>query len=256
MPGFRIENLPTLTRKIHESQNKWRAKNWKKTLKEHNEEIEELLEKVSVFSKWENKLQKFDVAKKLIPEMFIDAFGSIHFACFGLYKYANMCLRSELETTLRLIFFFKHSVEFQWWLEGNKSYRSIMSKARDVWGQGYWYFEQLDNVKKFEELCDDDRKLFTKGSNLRKIYDILSQFIHSGAGHFQTRPDRFSPDYNMDEFKKWYSWCKNIQIYINIMLALGFSDEFKSMSNVARQKILNKGIGDYYKEKVKQTLDL
>lgn len=256
MPKFKISALPDLTRKIHSSQNKWLNKNWQKTLSNHANEIEESIEKMNIINTWENKLyQEYDVAKKLIPEMFIDAFSSIHFACFGFYKYAQMCLRSELETALRLTFFSTHPIEFKWWLEGNKSYKSMLKLAKDVWGQGYSYFEQLENIRKFEEQCEDDKKLFLGKGNLKKTYETLSEFIHSGAGHLQTKPEKFSPAYDIDEFKKWHSRFKDIQTFINIMLTLGFTEEFKNMSNTTKNKILNKGIGDDYKDILKKVLN-
>ena len=255
MAPFRINNLNSLTKKIHESQKKWRDNNWKKSLDEHGDEIEEILEIISVFNKWENKLRNEDVAKKLFPEIFIDAFASVHFSCFGFYKYANMCLRSELETTLRLIFFSTHPVEFKWWLGGNKAYKNILNPARDVWGQKFHYFENLENVKKFEENCSDNKKVFST-SKFNNFYYFLSQFIHTSAGHFQSRPGKFSPIYSLEEFKQWSSKFKEAQTYINILLTLSFSDVFKDMSANARDLVLSKGIGNEYKDVVKNIFNL
>lgn len=255
MPAFKINNLKSITKKIHESQRKWRDKNWKKTIVEHGDEIEEILEKISVFNKWENRLKSKNVARKLFPEIFIDAFSSVHFACFGFYKYANMCLRSELETTLRLVFFYTHPVEFKWWLEGNMAYKNILNPAKDVWGQGFLYFENLENVQKFEKNCGDNKKIFS-AKKFTNLYSFLSQFIHTSAGHFQSRPGKFSPAYSVEEFKKWLDRCKEVQNYINILLALSFSDVFKKMSKSARDSILTKGIGNEYKNILKKTLNL
>ncbi|MHA1267872.1 MAG: hypothetical protein ACTSRS_21760 [Candidatus Helarchaeota archaeon] len=255
MQDFRINNLKSLTRKIHKSQRKWRDKNWKKTLGKHGDEIEDILEKISVFNKWENRLKSYKVAKKLFPEIFIDAFSSVHFACFGFYKYANMCLRSELETTLRLVFFSTHPVEFKWWLEGNMVYKNILNPAKDVWGQGFLYFENLENIQKFERNCDDSKKIFS-AKKIKNLYNFLSQFIHTSAGHFQSRPGKFSPVYDLKEFRNWLNRCKEVQTYINILLTLSFSDVFKNMSENSINVILTKGVGDEYKNIIKKTLNL
>lgn len=255
MTIFKVSDLPPETRTTHESQNKWRGNNWKRTLKEHNQLIEELLRKISLFDIWSNKLQRNGVARKLIPEIFMDAYISIHFAGYGLYKYAHMSLRSELETALRVVFFSTHPVEFRWWSEGNEWYREKRNSP-DVWGRGYMYFEQLDNISKFENACTDDKKLFTGKQVVRRIYKGLSRFIHSGAGHFQTRPDRVSPKYDSDAFTTWHENYEEVQTYIHIILTLGFADEFKSMSDTQRNKIADTGMDAYYKEKVKQTLGL
>ncbi len=256
MPIFKVKDLPELTKSIHQGQARWRVKNWKKTLSTHGSELDDLLKKISVFSKWRNKLQQSVAAKKLFPEIFIDAFSSVHLACFGLYKYANMCLRSELETTLRLIFFSTHLVEFNWWLKDKYVFRDIYSQANDVWGPGYIYFKNLDNVQKFEIGCENGKQLFSEGSKLKKMYGTLSHFIHSGAGQFQSRPSGFIPAYKLDEFQQWHSRCNDAQTYINILLALTFSEEFKEMTPTSRNAILDVGIGDEYKEIVKNTLDV
>jgi len=251
MTKFRVSDLPTETKTTHENQNKWRKKNWQKTLKEHKQDIEKLLKKNSLFDIWSTKLQQNDVAKKLIPEIFMDAYISIHFAGYGLYKYAHMSLRSELETALRLVFFSTHPIEFEWWSDGNEWYRDNV--AGDVWGRGYLYFEQLDNIKEFEKSCEDNKKLFGR---VKKVNKKLSKFIHTSAVHFQTRPDRISPKYDSDKFREWYKTYEKVQTYINIILALGFADKFKDMTNTQRNKILDTGMDAYYKEKVKRILGL
>lgn len=256
MPRFKVGDLPEITKSIHESQTKWRDKNWRKTLATHGSEIEELLNKIRIVGNWRNKLQQSDAAKKLFPEIFIDAFSSVHFACFGFYKYANMCLRSELETVLRLIFFSTHPIEFEWWLQGKAVFRHIYSQANDVWGPGFVYFKNLENVQKFETNCEKAKQLLSEGGKLKNMYTTLSQFIHSGAGHFQSRPGSFTPIYNLTEFRHWYDRCNEIQTYINILLALTFSKELKEMTSTSRNAILDVGIGDEYKETIKNTLDL
>jgi hypothetical protein len=239
---------------MHESQKKWRNENWNETMREHKNEVEKLLQKISIFDIWSNVLQDDEVAKTLIPEIFMDAYVSVHLAGYGLYKYAHVCLRSELETTLRLVFFSTHKVEFKWWAEGNEWYKENVTG--DVWGRGFLYFEQLDNVKKFEKSCDANRKLFGgKKVGIRGTYKTLSKFIHSGAGHFQTKPDRVSPKYKLDEFRKWTKTFKEVQEYINILLALGFSKEFKKLSKANCKKIERIGIeSPYYWKIARQAL--
>ena len=255
MTVLKIKDLSTETKKMHESQNKWRRRNWEKTLKENKESIEKLISKINLFDIWSNKLLKIPPAKLLLREIFMDAYISIHFAGFGLYKYAHMCLRSELETALRLIYFSTHNVEFNWWSEENEWYREKRNWP-DVWGRGYEYFVQLGEIKDFEKLCDDNRKLFGGDTGISGIHKELSKFIHSGAGHLQTRSDRVSPKYDSNEFRKWQKTHEIVQIYIHIILALGFAGKFKDMTSTQRNKILNIGMNDYYKERVKSALNL
>lgn len=263
MMTIKIMDLPAETKKIHESQNKWRRRNWEKTLKEHKRDIEKLITNISLFDIWKTKLQKIDVAKILIPEIFMDSYVSIHFAGYGLYKYAYMSLRSELETALRLVFFSAHPVEFKWWFNDDDDDKDWYSKTSDyphVWGRRYFYFEHLEIIKKFEKQCKDAaKKLFGgDGYGIKGLYKELSGYIHSESGHFQTRliPNRVSPTYDREQFDKWCYTYEKVQMYIHILLALGFAEEFKAMTPAKRDKILNVGISDDYKEEIKETLGL
>jgi len=257
MKALKSRDLPTETEKMHESQNKWRGVNWETTLKKNKQSIEKLIAKINLFDMWSNKLRNIPSAKILIREIFMDAYISIHFAGYGLYKYAHMCLRSELETALRLVFFSTHEVEFNLWSKGKEWYREKYNWP-DVWGRGYAYFTLLDVIKEFEELCDDNKKLFgDKGKGaISRVHKELSKFIHSGAGHFQTRADRVSPKYDSGEFKKWRETYERVQIYIHIILTLGLASKFKDMTPTQRNKILDIGMDNYYKRRVKQVLSL
>jgi len=251
-----IKNLPNETKKMHESQKIWRRRNWQKTLKEHKDSIEKIISIINLFDIWSNKLQVFPAAKMLIREIFMDSYISIHFANYGLYKYAHMCLRSELETTLRLVFFSTHPVEYQQWLQDKHLYRTEYNYP-DVWGRGYIYFRHLSEIELFESKCDETKRLFaSRKVGIGKLYSELSKFIHSGAQHFQTRSDRVSPRYDVNEFNKWCKTHETAQIYIHVILALGFPKEFKGMTSTKSDKILNIGISTYYRDKVKESLGL
>jgi len=247
-----ILDLPPNTTTMYESQEKWRTKASQETLSAHKDEIENLLEKANLFDIWSNSLQGSEAARRLIPEIFMDGYMSIHFACYGLYKYANICLRSQLETTLRSIYFSTHPVEFKWWCAGNEAYRAGL-RTRDVWGEGYGYFEQLENVKSFEEICDEGQRLFQHARKVPKIYQTLSTYVHSGVFSLQTKFDQFSPRYKIDEFCKWMSNFKEIQGFIHILLVLGFLEEFRQMSQVNRARILGVGVDSpHHREKLKK----
>ncbi len=253
---FNKNALGVLTKSIHQSQEKWRTKNWKETLRLHGNQIEGLIEKISLLDKWENALQNNNVCKMFIPEIFIDGWASVHLASFGLYKYANMSLRSELENSLRLVFFSTHPIEFKWWLEGNESYRSRAVQATHVWGQGYEYFGQLEKIKKLNKLCGSGRKLFKGKDSISNINSKLSKYIHSGAKHFQTQSHRVSPKYNSDKFVQWRSIFAKVQANIQVLMITQFHTEFKQIPNPEQKKILAKGVENYYANKLKKMLDI
>jgi hypothetical protein len=242
MSPFKVRDLPQWIKTTHESQNHWRKKNWENTLNKHKDELESLLKKINTLNKWSNKLQGNKSSVQLIPEIFIDGYTSLHFACFGLYKYAHICLRSEIETALRLVFFFQHPIEYEWWCNGNRWFLETLHQT-DVWGRGYVYFEQLNNIKKFNSLCDKDKQLL---SEITKIHKELSKSIHSGAGYLQSRSDRISPEYSLEKYNIWIQTIFRVQTYINTLFILGFSEEFKEMGKSDRKEILQIGVGDVH----------
>lgn len=248
MKPFNIDNLKPPLKDVYEAQNKWCDTNWQETLKKHNKELNKSLEKADLFDVWSNKLQNDSVAKSLIPEVFMDAYLSIHFACMGLYKYANSCLRSELETALRLVYFSTHPIEFGWWCDGNEWY-----KGKDVWGSGYVYFELLNNMKEFDKNLSDEKKLFVR---IRNIYGVLSQYVHSSKSTFQTH-SKFSPKYNIEDFKNWSGYFNETQQFVNIILTLGLDKKFYGMNKNDQKKILKIGLYDKdYKKRVKDIFKL
>lgn len=256
---FNLNNLSDRTKIMHETQAKWRDKNWKNALKNNDSKIEELLEKIELLDIWRSGLPNNEVVKSLMREIYMDAYVSIHFSCFGLYKSAYMCLRSEFETILRLIYFSNHPVEFKWWKDGNEKWIRDLLKGSDVWGNQYSYLRHINEIKSFDELNTmPNEKFFGDNGKLKLIYSTLSKHVHSIAPYLQTkRSGSFSPKYIQDEFDKWYENFKNVQIYINTLLALGFPENFKKLSITERNKILDIGISSlHYKNNVKQTLGI
>ncbi|MBA7524866.1 hypothetical protein ES705_17011 [subsurface metagenome] len=252
MKVFKVHKLPQLTKSTYESQQRWIDKNWQDTLKKHYRETEVLLNKIGIFDVWKNMLSsKYgQVVNELMPEIFMDAYISLHFACMGLYKQAYVSLRAQQETVLRLVYFSTHPVEFNWWHSGSGWYRDFL-RTRDVWGEGYVYFEQLDQVKNFERVCKF--KLF---NIVKSKYKGLSIYVHSGVGSFQTTPARFSPKYKLGDFKKWVSSFKEVQSYINIILILGFALEFKGVRVNIQRKILKAIDKIKYKQGLRKSLGL
>ncbi len=230
------------TRIMHESQEKWVVENWNNTLANYTEDVEKLVNMTELFNIWATKLQSISSADKFIPEIFMDSYISIHFAGYGLYKYAHACLRSQLESALRLVYFSKHEVEYGWWSEGSTWFKD--NKLADVWGRGHDYFRELRTVKDFKKECPDAPELFGNKMRIAKLYSELSQFIHSGAGQFQTEVGKVSPAYEMEKFHRWNGMFKKVQECIHVALALGFPDEFKNMGETDRSKITNSGISN------------
>lgn len=252
MAKFDPNNLPELTKSMYFAQQNWSAQNWKDTLLKHSKEVEELFKKIKVYDLWENILRDKhgSVSNDLIPEIRMDAILSVHFACMGLYKQANVCLRAQLETALRLVYFSTHPIEFKWWRNGSEWWYLGLG-GKDVWGKGYEYFCQLDEVKAFEKVSEH------KFSNtISKIYKILSKYVHSGVPSFQTTQFRLSPKYKIDSYKKWGDNFKEIQDCINTLFSLGFSVEFKAQNATDQKRVLRIIRFGKFKKGVRKSLDL
>lgn len=220
---FRIADLPERTKLLFDIQKTMREKIFKKTLANQKSEIEDMLSKLNIYSVWTNILQENSIARQMIPEIFIDSSSSILFGCFGLYKYAYMCMRSELETALRLIFFRDHPMEFKWWLDGKIWWPG--GNTSQVWGRDYTYFQRLEKIKMFDDSCPPHLTLFKENNTIRQTYKLLSNYIHTGAKNFQTSPDRISPSYNLGKFNIWVGTWKTVESQVNILLSLGFYEE-------------------------------
>lgn len=251
MAKFDPNNLPELTKSMYVAQQNWSAQNWEDTLLKHSKEVEELFKKIKVYDLWENILRDkhSSVSNDLIPEIRMDAILSVHFACMGLYKQANVCLRAQLETALRLVYFSTHPIEFKWWRNGSEWYLGLGGK--DVWGKGYEYFCQLDEVKAFEKALNQE---FSNAIN--KIYKILSKYVHSGVPSFQTTPFRLSPKYKIDSYKKWSYNFREVQDCINTLFSLGFPVEFKAQNATNQKMVLQIIRSDKFKKGLRKLLDL
>ena len=253
MSGQGQLNLPEMLKAMIQSQHKWLGVTQNTTLAKHKRRIENMLVKMNLLDLWSNRLGSTDVARKLIPEIYTDGIVSIHLATFGLYKYANSCLRSQLENTLRLVYFFTHQVEFGWWSKGDEWYVSGI-RNKDVWGEGYKYFEELESIKKFEKLCGNRPGLFKGDRNVRALHKSLSKHVHSAAYFLQTRSHRISPSYRMDEFSIWASNADRAFEHINELLAVGLLEEFKAMNDPDRERILRVAVGKPHRDILKSLL--
>lgn len=248
MKAFKPDKIGALTGSMYESQGKWSRKNWEDSLAAHHRDVEKLLQKLVVLGDWKTALsgKHGGVAKQLIPEIFMDSYTSVHFACMGLYKQAYVSLRAALETALRLVYFSRHPVEYKWWSEERTPFGST-----HVWGEGYIYFSNLDEVRELES--KSHVKLF---EGVKRVYKKLSRYVHSGAPYFQTTPDRFSPSYKFEEFMKWAATFKEAQKYVTVLLILGFAEEFRGMPVNLQKKILKAIEDGSYKKGIRKTMRL
>lgn len=239
---------------MHEHQKRWRNNVWQKTLANHGNQIEDSLKKLDVLSIWSTNFDTITSAQELIPETWMDGYVSLTFAGMGLHKYANMSLRSSLETALRFVYFSTHPIEFNWWKNGSRWY--IDEGFTHPWGRKFKYFSNLTAFIEFERVCPNHKKFFGRSRNsLKGLYRRLSESIHTRVGQFQTSETSFSPFYDKKRFIEWFMFFRNTQTCINIAFALGAKEQFKKIRARDRQTILNIGVGYYYKKELKEVVE-
>jgi hypothetical protein len=232
---------------------KWSGTSWKTTITNHTQDLEAIDEKIPLFDFWTNKLSKSSVSKKMFPEIISDSYISIHFSCVGLYKYSIMSLRSELESVLRLIYFDKHPVEYNWWIKG-KEFDGFFAK-KHVWGENFSYFDNIENVKKFYKFSKFSQtgKLF---NDIKNLYGDLSQYVHTSAHTFNTKKGKLSPTYDKDSFILWLGKYNAVQSFVHTSLILNYLDEFNASSPNQKKKIIDKGISiKEYRDKIQKFVD-
>jgi len=261
MSKLKIALLPKLLQNVHKAQKKWRQTNYETSIKEFQNEIEQILEILNYYGKWNSKFKGDEIAEKMLPEIFMDGLNSLNLATFGLYKYANMCLRSQLETALRLIYFIDHKREFGWWVNENEWYSKSKQYLNYVWGDDFSYFKQIENIAEFDDKTTGDKKIYSSTSSgksgdlLKKVYGKLSKSIHTSAQHFQTSTGKFSPKYSKPKMEDWIKTCKDVQCFIIVSVILSFPIEFKKMTQSEQNAILTKGVVDTeYKQFIEEIL--
>jgi len=254
MRKFDVNKLTQRCKSMYKSQLSWAEKNWKDTLKLHaNKDIEKLLQQIEIYDAWKKALNDYGkISQELLPEIFMDSYMSIHFACMGLYKQANVCLRAQLETALRLIYFASHPVEFGWWSGGKDEY----FRKRDIWADDYQYFRRLSEIQMFQRKYKETGASYDIFNRVRSLYAKLSQYVHSSISSFQTKPKQFVPTYNKVEFNKWLKAFKETEKLISILLMLVFKKEFKTLGLQDQKNILKVAQEPNLKKILRQTLGL
>jgi hypothetical protein len=256
---FRVNNLPRHLKAIHKSQIKWTRDNWRISCDSHSTEIESLLKKIHSYRIWKSHMQSVEIAKKILPEMVMDGLTSVHFSNFGLYRYANSCLRSLLENGMRLVYFVNHEVEFKWWLDDNEWYKD--QKQKYVWGSNFDYFRHLENITIFNDNCTNSKRIFTgsqaNGFLIKKLYKRLSSAIHASADAFHTSNSVPSPAYDVDKFNDWKQNFIEVNQIISIVLSLGIPHYFTHIRPRERDEIFSSCIMDTdYINEIKRILSI
>jgi len=220
--------------------------NWNQTLSAHKKEINDLSEKISVIDDWSNCLlsvtesDRFLGAKQFLSEMFMDSYTSLVLVSLALYKYANMCLRSYLESTMRLIYFSVHPIEYKWWTNNLYEHSTFTM--------------HLDFVSKLERFHKVDPRKTTLIAEVRNLYKKLSSYVHTEEQAFQTK-ERLSPKYSLEKFEGWEKTFRDTISYSNILLLGSFYENYQKLRVDTQERILRIGIANKKHELIKSLGD-
>ncbi|MAT56648.1 MAG: hypothetical protein CMF23_01595 [Ignavibacteriae bacterium] len=164
--------------------------------------------------------KKFDT---LFGELHEDTNASLYLAMFGLYRTAYMHLRSLIELSIQLIFFYQHEVEYEQWEEGNY----IMK------------FEQLSSyLQKHPKL--KGKVIDNILSELYKNWKTYSKHIHAEKPLFFqcTKDSKLTNTFCKADFNRWEKQYNGTIKLLNKIYILFFSDYLNRFPNVNREIIL------------------
>jgi hypothetical protein len=218
------------------------TKNLNQSLTQFNRDLDHIVKSGESLNCWSNALQAHGLAP-LVSEIFIDIYASIHFSLCGLYKYADMALRSALENALNVAYFYGHPVEFRWWQNGGEWY--LVNKHPHPWGDGYNYFLLLASE------LPGNKGESTIEKELSTEYRALSKSIHSTSQKLQTKGFKLAPTVDIGRFKQWSVRMNRILSMINSVLVLALRDKFQNMK-VQDKTLVDEVILDEHKALLRQ----
>jgi hypothetical protein len=217
---------------------KWLNKNWKELNISNKRVLDRIYKKSQLPTLWLSLLESANSNEMFIREIFFDSQLSVLFAIEGLYKYAYVALRSELENLLKCVYFVYHPVEYEWWREGDEWYTQDRG---NVWGNNYQYFEHLKTIKQYHG------EIKNKGSGdliseYKSLYRVLSKYVHTGVFSRQTTQNKLAPTFRVSEFNKWKDKYNLAQEFITIFLIVNFRENYKKLRITEKKKLLDIGI--------------
>lgn len=169
-----------------------------------------------IFNNWKKGLNSIN--KKMLDHLFdeiqLDVNSSFHLSAYGLYRTANMHLRSSIELSLQLIFFYDHPVELEQW----RNEKFIVKH------------EKLTTyIKEHPKFYDEDinKSVSLLIDKITKKWKYFSKHIHAESlSYFQT--EKVSNKKNSFEIKDFNIWKKDFietVRLLNELYCLFFSSE-------------------------------
>ncbi|MDF4675476.1 DUF5677 domain-containing protein [Vibrio parahaemolyticus] len=171
-----------------------------------------------IFKNWKEGINhvKKDNLNEIFDELHQDVNASYYLASMGLYRTANMHLRSMIELSLQLLYFYDHPVELEKWRTGGFVIKH--DKLKDYFKE-YPLFRSISLKEKVNTLMEQ----------ISKEWKNYSKHIHAESlNYFQTQKQSDSTNsFNIADFGIWKSNFIKIVKNINKLFMLFFSEQYK-----------------------------
>lgn len=178
-----------------------------------------------IFKNWKIALNHLGIQNlnSILNEIHEDINASFFYAFFGQYRSAHMHLRSVIELSLQLLYFYQHEVEFSLWKKAE-----FRIKHEDL----------SSYLKKHPNLIE------TSAVNLIDTiaykWKLFSKYIHAETlSFFQTAlQSSQTKTISAADFGKWKSSFLGTGYYVNKLFLLFFRDKLNAFPTQAREILL------------------
>jgi len=171
-----------------------------------------------VFKSWKDGINHigFIDLNEIFDELHQDVNASYYLASMGLYRTANMHLRSMIELSLQLLYFFEHPVELKKWKSGDFVIKH--DKLKDYL-KDYPTFSSQPLKRDVDVLVEQ----------ISKEWKNYSKHIHAESlNYFQTQKESDSTNsFKVADFGVWQSHFTKIISKINKLFLLFFSEQYR-----------------------------
>ncbi|MDR0506111.1 MAG: hypothetical protein LBH32_04755 [Dysgonamonadaceae bacterium] len=185
---------------------------WNKTIENYSDDdLHDCYRNTLIFKNWQIALNHIDVKQldTILLELHEDINSSFYLSYFGQYRSAHIHLRSVIELSLQILYFYQHEVEFSQWKDGKFV---------------------IKHEKLTEYLTSHPQIIDTKGvkliGDITNQWKLFSKFIHAEAPiYFQTNQQSFQTNqFSIKDFGIFKSNFLKTGYQINKLLLLFFRD--------------------------------
>lgn len=171
-----------------------------------------------IFKNWKDGIIHigFNNLNEIFDELHQDVNSSYYLASMGLYRTANMHLRSTIELSLQLLYFYDHPIELKKWKNGGFIIKH--DKLKDYL-KDYPYFKPPSKENEISILIEQ----------ISREWKNYSKHIHAESiNYFQTQnQSHCNKSFDIPIFERWKSNFIKIIEKINNLFKIFFSEKLK-----------------------------